>query len=109
MTDLFGRSVTVRVPATSANLGPGFEHGAMIAQDGRSAQFPFRAVDTRRMATCPATLGGGVSSINTIFPKAKALLVSVTVVNASMASYLTAYSGAAQPPAVATLPLAKKA
>ena len=74
-----------------------------IAQDGRSAPFPFRAVDTRRMATCPATLGGGVSSINTIFPKAKALLVSVTVVNASMASYLTAYSGAAQPPAVATL------
>ena len=25
MTDLAGRSVTVRVPATSANLGPGFD------------------------------------------------------------------------------------
>ena len=25
MTDLVGRSVTVRVPATSANLGPGFD------------------------------------------------------------------------------------
>ena len=25
-----------RVPASSANLGPGFEQGAMIAQDGRN-------------------------------------------------------------------------
>jgi hypothetical protein len=74
-----------------------------VAQDGRSAQFPFRTVDTRGMATCPVTLGGGVSSITTIFPKAKALLVSVTVVNASTASFLTAYTGATQPPGVATL------
>ena len=74
-----------------------------IAQDGRSAPFPFRTVDTRGMATCPVALGGGVSSISTIFPKAKALLVSVTVVNASVSSYMTAYSGSAQPPSVATL------
>jgi hypothetical protein len=44
-----------------------------------------------------------VSSITTIFPKAKALLVSITVVNASTASYLTAYTGADQPPGAATL------
>lgn len=74
-----------------------------IAQDGRSAPFPFRTVDTRGTATCPVTLGGGVSSISTIFPKAKALLVSVTVVNGSMASFLTAYTGATQPPGAATL------
>ncbi|MEO5839712.1 MAG: hypothetical protein ABIQ73_30930 [Acidimicrobiales bacterium] len=74
-----------------------------VAQDGRSAPFPFRTVDTRGMATCPVTLGGGVSSITSIFPKAKALLVSVTVVNASTASYLTAYTGAVQPPGAATL------
>ncbi|HUP73710.1 MAG TPA: hypothetical protein VM282_11780 [Acidimicrobiales bacterium] len=74
-----------------------------IAQDGRSAPFPFRTVDTRGTATCPVTIGGGVSSIASIFPKAKALLVSVTVVDASVASYLTAYSGSAQPPSVATL------
>jgi len=74
-----------------------------VAQDGRSAPFPFRTVDTRGMATCPVTLGLGVSSITTIFPKAKALLVSITVVNASTASYLTAYTGADQPPGAATL------
>ena len=74
-----------------------------IAQDGRSAPFPFRTVDTRGVATCPVTLGFGVSSITAIFPKAKALLVSVTVVNASIASFLTAYTGATQPPGVATL------
>jgi urease beta subunit len=73
------------------------------AQDGRSAPFPFRTVDTRGTSTCPTTLGGGVSSIASIFPKAKALLVSVTVVNPSVSSYLTAYTGTAQPPSVATL------
>ena len=74
-----------------------------IAQDGRSAPFPFRTVDTRGTATCSIALGGGVSNITTIFPKAKALLVSVTAVNASIASFLTAYTGATQPPGVATL------
>ncbi|MEO8693011.1 MAG: hypothetical protein ABI658_05810 [Acidimicrobiales bacterium] len=74
-----------------------------VAQDGRSAPFPFRTVDTRGMATCPVTLGLGVANITTVFPKAKALLVSITVVNASTASYLTAYSGAAEPPGAATL------
>jgi hypothetical protein len=74
-----------------------------VAQDGRSAPFPFRTVDTRGSATCANSLGGGVSSIASIFPKAKALLVSITVVNATMASYLTAYTGAVQPPGMATL------
>ena len=74
-----------------------------VAQDGRSAPFPFRTVDTRGNATCANTVGGGVSSISTIFPKAKALLVSITVVNASMASHMTAYTGSAQPPGMATL------
>ena len=74
-----------------------------VAQDGRSAPFPFRTVDTRGNATCANTVGGGVSSIATIFPKARALLVSITVVNASVASYMTAYSGSAQPPGMATL------
>ena len=73
------------------------------ANDGRSAPFPFRAVDTRGTHTCPTDLGGGVSSINSIFPKAKALLVSITVVNPSMASYLIAYTGSEKPPSVATL------
>jgi hypothetical protein len=74
-----------------------------VAQDGRSAPFPFRTVDTRGTATCMNTVGGGVSSIGSIFPKAKALLVSITVVNASIASYLTAYTGSTQPPGMATL------
>jgi hypothetical protein len=74
-----------------------------VANDGRSAPFPFRTVDTRGTATCTNEHGGGVSSITSIFPKAKALLVSVTVVNATMASHLTAYTGGAQPPAMATL------
>jgi hypothetical protein len=74
-----------------------------VAQDGRSAPFPFRTVDTRGSATCANALGGGVSSIVSIFPKAKALLVSITVVNASISSYLTAYTGGAEPPPMATL------
>jgi len=74
-----------------------------VAQDGRSAPFPFRTVDTRGSFTCPTNPGGGVSSVSSIFPKAKALLVSITVVNPSVASYLIAYTGSAQPPSVATL------
>jgi hypothetical protein len=92
-----------RLEAGVATGGLALNIEGTIAQDGRSAPFPFRTVDTRGTATCPVTVGGGVSSIATIFPKAKALLVSVTVVNSSAASYLTAYSGSAQPPSVATL------
>ena len=87
--------------APSAGLALNIE--GTVAQDGRSAPFPFRTVDTRGNATCPTTLGGGVASVSTIFPNAKALLVSVTVVNASIASYLIAYAGSVQPPGVATL------
>jgi hypothetical protein len=74
-----------------------------VAQDGRSAPFPFRTVDTRGTATCASAVGGGVSSISSIFPKAKALVVSITVVNATMSSYMTAYTGGTEPPAMATL------
>jgi hypothetical protein len=68
-----------------------------VAQDGRSAPYPFRTVDSRGKSTCPTTLGGGVSNISTIFPRAKALLLSITVVNSSASSYMTAYSGTTAP------------
>ena len=106
-----GSTSTVHIVAFQlARLVPGTPAGGLalniegtIAQDGRSAPFPFRTVDTRGTATCQASPGGGVSSISTIFPKAKALLVSITVVNSSIASYLTAYSGTGPAPSVATL------
>ena len=74
-----------------------------LALDGRSAPFPFRTVDTRGKSTCSSTPGGGVSNISTVFPKAKALLIAVTVVNSSVSSYLTAFSGSGSVPALATV------
>ena len=76
---------------------------ARLRKTAADAPFPFRTVDTRGSFTCPTNPGGGVSSVSSIFPKAKALLVSITVVNPSVASYLIAYTGSAQPPSVATL------
>ena len=106
-----GSTATVHIVVFQlARLEAGTPSGALAlniegttAQAGRSAPFPFRTVDTRGTATCQATPGGGVSSISTIFPKARALLVSITVVNASVASYLTAFSGPGPAPSVATL------
>lgn len=77
---------------------------AVTASGQTAGDYPFRLLDSRaKGTTCSSALGAGIANINTTFPKAKALLLSITVTGASVPNYLQAYTGDSAPPGVATM------